>query len=178
VRHCEFCKEEIEKIKQDLNQLTYMVEDEQDMVRSVVEEESQESDDEESEYFCIRHVFGTIEKDEMEKITEDLDGEAKVICRRIFKRFIETGSVHPDFEGSTLFDLITKVLYDIRMNILPQDLDPEEDHYMDVLRYVSTKTVTGDPGDVIEIVSGIVLEKNLASKGMEDYFVRPQVIIV
>lgn len=46
VRHCEFCKEEIEKIKKDLNRLTYMVQEEEDFAKSEDEEDSASSSDE------------------------------------------------------------------------------------------------------------------------------------
>ncbi len=45
VRHCEFCKEEIEKIKKDLNRLTYMVQEEEDFAKSEEDDESNSSSD-------------------------------------------------------------------------------------------------------------------------------------
>ena len=42
------------------------------------------------------------------------------------------------------------------MNILPSDLDSKED-YMDINRFFSIKTVTGEPVEIMELVKGIVL---------------------
>lgn len=47
MRHCEFCKEEIEKIKRDLNRLTYLVQEEEEFAKSEDEEDSLSSSDEE-----------------------------------------------------------------------------------------------------------------------------------
>jgi hypothetical protein len=44
VRHCEFCREEINKLRQDLNRLTYMVQEEEDFARSEEDDEESSSD--------------------------------------------------------------------------------------------------------------------------------------
>ena len=45
-------------------------------------------DDGESEYYQLRNIFGSIEKEEMKKITEELEGEARGIAHSLFKRMI------------------------------------------------------------------------------------------
>ena len=41
----------------------------------------------------IRNVFDPKEKDAIQKVTEELENEATNICKKIFKRMIETGTV-------------------------------------------------------------------------------------
>lgn len=72
MRHCEFCKEEIEKIKKDLNRLTYMVQEEEDFAKSENEEDSASSSDEDDEYFSVRVIFGSQEHDPVQRFAEEL----------------------------------------------------------------------------------------------------------
>ena len=96
----------------------------------------------------IRNVFSPKEKDAMQKITEELDGEANNICKKIFKRMVETGTLSSEFQSNKLFDLILKVLVECKLNILPHNLDLSH-HYMDISKYISTNTIVGEPGEVI-----------------------------
>ena len=49
---------------------------------------------------------------------------------------------------------------------------------MDVTKYIGINIVAGKPREVIEMISDIVLDKNIAYKGMNSYFIDPQGIII
>lgn len=63
------------------------------------------------------------------------------------------------------------------MNILPEELDSIES-YMDANQHIEIKVLTGEPGELMEVVGGMVLEKSIAIKGMESSFIEPQIIII
>ncbi len=63
------------------------------------------------------------------------------------------------------------------MNILPEELDSIES-YMDANQHIEIKILTGEPGELMEVVGGMVLEKSIAIKGMESSFIEPQIIII
>lgn len=63
------------------------------------------------------------------------------------------------------------------MNILPEQLDSIES-YMDVSQHIEIKTLTGEPGDIVEAVEGIVLENSIPIKTMESIFFNPQIILI
>jgi hypothetical protein len=109
VRHCEFCKEEIEKIKRDLNQLTYMVQEEEDLVRDE-EDEDESSSDEDNEYYLLKPIFGEMEKEELHQMAGEMDGEIKVMYRRLIKAAVDQTLVSPEFITSKLMELLGRAV--------------------------------------------------------------------
>jgi hypothetical protein len=63
------------------------------------------------------------------------------------------------------------------MNILPHDLNSTAS-YMDITRQLSIKTIYGQPGDTLELIRGVVLEKTFPVKGMISELTRPQVLVI
>jgi hypothetical protein len=50
-------------LKKDLNRLTYMVQEEEDFARSDDDNDSASSSDEDDEYFSVRVIFGSEERE-------------------------------------------------------------------------------------------------------------------
>lgn len=49
---------------------------------------------------------------------------------------------------------------------------------MDVSQHIEIKVLKGEPGEVVEAIEGIILEKCISIKGMESTFYNPQVILI
>lgn len=177
VRHCEFCKEEIEKIKKDLNRLTYMVQEEEDFAKSEDEDDSASSSDEDDEYFSVRVIFGSQEHDPVQRFAEELELEVRSVGRRLLQRLVDLGSIAPEYLNSRLLELVWRAVVESRMDILPQGLGSRSS-YMDISRVVAVKTLLGGAGEHLELVRGMVLEKGLPVKHMLDRLIKPQVLVV
>jgi hypothetical protein len=177
VRHCEFCKEEIEKIKKDLNRLIYMVQEEEDFARPDDDDDSNSSSEEDDEYFSVRVIFGSEERDSEYKFMEELDLEIKTICKRMLGKLIDLGSISHEYSNSRLLEILSRAVVECKMNILPHDFNSRSS-YMDISKHVSIKTLSGQAGEHLELIRGMILEKSLPMKHMLNRLIKPQVILI
>jgi len=65
------------------------------------------------------------------------------------------------------------------MNILPHDLNsPASCNYMDINKQLFIKTIYGQPGEILDYVDGIVIDKTFPIKGMISKLTKPQILII
>ena len=73
--------------------------------------------------------------------------------------------------------MLTRAVLETKMEILPHSMT-EQQGYMDVSSFVQIKGVESEPGQVIELVQGIFLEKEFPIKHMLNTLNRPHIIVI